>query len=148
MISNWKKPLVSMVYTKKYQRLKIWIQRAQNATVPPILLSAQFISGDLADKVCFFQFEIIITVFPDSSEYLCYRSTAITNMFYSYSAGIDSSRQNLTSTDVRFWRLELIPALWGLNTNHRDCLGINPSLAELSLVNFHPLEVVCRYRDP
>ena len=28
-----------------------------------------------------------------------------------YSAGIDFSRQNLTSTDVRFWRLKSIPAL-------------------------------------
>ena len=31
--------------------------------------------------------------------------------FYSYSAGIDFSRQNLTSTDVRFWRLKSFPAL-------------------------------------
>ena len=30
---------------------------------------------------------------------------------YSYSAGIDFSRQNLTSTDVRFWRLKSVPAL-------------------------------------
>ena len=28
----------------------------------------------------------------------------------SYSAGIDFSRQNLTSTEVRFWRLKSIPA--------------------------------------
>ena len=34
--------------------------------------------------------------------------------FYSYSAGIDFRRQNLTSTDVRFWRLKSIPALNGL----------------------------------
>ena len=32
----------------------------------------------------------------------------------SYSAGIDFSRQNLTSTDVRFCRLKSIPALYGL----------------------------------
>ena len=38
----------------------------------------------------------------DSFEYLCYGSTAIKNIFYSYSAGIDFCRQNLTSTDVRF----------------------------------------------
>ena len=31
--------------------------------------------------------------------------------FYSYSAGIDFSGQNLTSTDVRLWRLKSIPAL-------------------------------------
>ena len=30
---------------------------------------------------------------------------------YFYSAGVDFSRQNLTSTDVRFWRLKSIPAL-------------------------------------
>ena len=30
---------------------------------------------------------------------------------YSYSAGIDFSRQNLTSVDVRFCRLKSIPAL-------------------------------------
>ena len=29
----------------------------------------------------------------------------------SYSAGIDFSRQNLTSVDVRFWHLKSIPAL-------------------------------------
>ena len=29
----------------------------------------------------------------------------------SYSAGIDFSRQNLTSVDVKFWRLKSIPAL-------------------------------------
>ena len=28
-----------------------------------------------------------------------------------YSAGVDFSRQNLTSADVRFWRLKSIPAL-------------------------------------
>ena len=43
---------------------------------------------------------------------------------YSYSAGIDFRRHNLTSTDVRFWRLKSIPALWGLRemgkTNKSD----------------------------
>ena len=28
-----------------------------------------------------------------------------------YSAGMDFSRQNLTSVDVRFWQLKSIPAL-------------------------------------
>ena len=31
--------------------------------------------------------------------------------FKSYSEGVDFSRQNLTSTDVRFWRLKSIPSL-------------------------------------
>ena len=32
-------------------------------------------------------------------------------IFYSYSAGIDFSRQNLRTIDVRFWWLKSIPAL-------------------------------------
>ena len=32
-------------------------------------------------------------------------------LFYSYSAVLDFRRQNLKSTDVRFWRLKSIPAL-------------------------------------
>ena len=32
-------------------------------------------------------------------------------IFFSYTAGIDFSRQNLTSTDVLFWRLKSIHAL-------------------------------------
>ena len=32
---------------------------------------------------------------------------------YSYSAGIDFRRENLTSTDIRFSRLKLIPAPYG-----------------------------------
>ena len=44
--------------------------------------------------------------------------------FYAYSAGIDYSRHNLTSVDVRFWRLKSIPALYGLNTEYSDfCTG-------------------------
>ena len=35
--------------------------------------------------------------------------------FNSFSAGINFIRQNLTSTDVRFWRIKTIPALKGLN---------------------------------
>ena len=31
--------------------------------------------------------------------------------FNPYSAGLELSRQNLTSVDVRFWRLKSIPAL-------------------------------------
>ena len=38
----------------------------------------------------------------DSFEYLCYGSTAIINRFTFYSVGIDFSRQNPTSTDVKF----------------------------------------------
>ena len=46
-----------------------------------------------------------------SFENLCYGSAAIRYIVYSYSAGIDFSFQNLTSTYVRFWRLKFIPAL-------------------------------------
>ena len=34
--------------------------------------------------------------------------------FHSYCVRTDFKRQNLTSTDVRFWRLKSIPALEGL----------------------------------
>ena len=35
-------------------------------------------------------------------------------LFNSFSAGTDFRRQNLTSKDVRFWRLKTVPALKGL----------------------------------
>ena len=62
----------------------------------------------------FFQFEIVINVLASS-----FRFTWIPMLFvyghykcfYSYSAGIDFRRQNLTST---IWRLTSIPALEGL----------------------------------
>ena len=38
-------------------------------------------------------------------------------IFHTYSAGIDFGRQNLTSTDVRFWRLKTVPALQWLHTD-------------------------------
>ena len=41
---------------------------------------------------------------------------------------INFSRQNLTSTDVRIWRLKSIPALYGLNV--------------------YTLQAVYRYSDP
>ena len=37
--------------------------------------------------------------------------TQIIQRYNPSSAGIDFSRQNLASADVRFWRLKLIPAL-------------------------------------
>ena len=65
----------------------------------------------------------------DSFEYLCYGSTAIRYCFYSYSAGIDFSRQNVMSTDVRFWRLKSIPALQGLNIRVNVCHLTWPTLS-------------------
>ena len=61
-------------------------------------------------KGCF-QLEIIINVLVGliHFEYVCYGSTA--KYLLSYSEWIDFRRQNLTSTDVRFWRLKSIPAL-------------------------------------
>ena len=43
-----------------------------------------------------------------------YWSTAIRNICNSFSAGTFFRRQNLTSLDVRFWRLKTVPALKGL----------------------------------
>ena len=97
------------------------------------------------------------------------------------SAWIDFRRQNLTSVDVRFWRLKSVPAdvigrvmcqfgafLYNLSRisviwwNQPGRLGfkltyytpstrhwyINPLTAKLFNLNFHPLEVVSRWRDP
>ena len=36
--------------------------------------------------------------------------TAVFQRFNPYSAGIDFRRQNLTSVDIKFWRLKSIPA--------------------------------------
>ena len=62
----------------------------------------------------FFLFEIIINVFVSSSRFIWILMLWVyghKKYYYFYSAGIDFSRQNLTSTDVRFRRLKSIPAL-------------------------------------
>ena len=62
----------------------------------------------------FFQFEIIINVLVSSFRFIWTPMSWVYGhykYFNSYSAGIDFSRQNLPSTDVRFWRLKSIPAL-------------------------------------
>ena len=50
-----------------------------------------------------------------SFEYLCYYGYSSINNISN--AGIDFRRQNLTSIDVRFWRLRSVPALKGLDHN-------------------------------
>ena len=52
----------------------------------------------------------------------------------SYSAGIDFSRQNLTSTDVRFWRLKSIPAL-GVLRRFDNVIHIAIYMNEMSTSN-------------
>ena len=41
--------------------------------------------------------------------------------FFCFSAGIVFIRQNLTSSDVRFWRINTVPALKGLNIYTITC---------------------------
>ena len=54
---------------------------------------------------------------PDSYEYpLVYVHY---KYFYSYSAGIDFSRQNLTSTGVRLWRLKSYPRAIRVNNGKK-----------------------------
>ena len=75
------------------------------------------ISENLGDQKLFFQFEIIINVLVISFWFIWIPMLWVYGHYkyvYSYSTGIDFSRQNLTSTDVRFWRLKSIPALQGL----------------------------------
>ena len=60
----------------------------------------------------FIKFEYIINVLASSFWFIWISLLWVYDLwkyFYSYSVGIDFSRQNLTSTDVRFWRLKLIP---------------------------------------
>ena len=65
---------------------------------------------------------------------MCLRPLEI---LYSFSVGIDFRRQDLTSTDVRSWRLKLTPALKGLipskqETFTRCLLKISPPSATLA----------------
>ena len=71
----------------------------------------------------YFQFEIIINVLVSSFQFIWIPMLWVYHHYkyaYSYSAGIDFRRQNLTSTDVRFWRLMPIPALYGLNLHRMN----------------------------
>ena len=61
----------------------------------------------------FFYFEIIINVLYSSFRFIripMLWSAAIIKMNNYFSVGIVFRRQNLTSIDVRFWRLKSIPA--------------------------------------
>ena len=60
----------------------------------------------------FIQFEIIINVLVSSFWFIWIHMLWVYGhykYFYSYSSGIAFSRQNLTSTDVIFWRLKWSP---------------------------------------
>ena len=62
----------------------------------------------------FFQFETIMMVLVSSFRFIWIPLSWVydhNKYFNSYSAGIDFSRQNLTSREVRFWRLKSKPAL-------------------------------------
>ena len=67
----------------------------------------------------FISIYIIITVLVSSFRFIWIPMLWVYDhykSFHSYSAWIDFRLQNLTSTDVRFWRLKSIPALWGLKS--------------------------------
>ena len=75
--------------------------------------SAKYSYKNLEDQRVYFNLissQMSYSALPDSFEYLCHASTTIRNILL-YSVGIDFSRQNLTFTDVRFWRLKSILAL-------------------------------------
>ena len=67
----------------------------------------------------YMQFEIIINILVSSFRFVwipMLSTTVIMGMrpwsfFYFFRAGIVFIRQNLTSTDVRFWRIKTVPAL-------------------------------------
>ena len=71
------------------------------------------------DQQGFFQFQIMINVLS----FILIPMLWLHGHYkycHSYSAWIDFRRQNLTSIDVRFWRLKSIHAMWGL-TNIEFC---------------------------
>ena len=70
----------------------------------------------------FFQFEIIINVLVFSFLFIWIPMLWVYGhykYFNSFSAGTIFIRQNLTSTDVWFWRIKTIPALTGLNLDNK-----------------------------
>ena len=70
------------------------------------------IFGQTMETKGFFQFEIIINGLVSSFRFIWIPMLWVyghSKYFYSYSTGIDFSRHNLPSTDVRFCRLKLIP---------------------------------------
>ena len=65
-----------------------------------------------------FQFEITINVLFSSSRFIWISTLWVYghyNLFNSFSIGTVFRRQNLTSIDVRFWRLKTFPALKWVN---------------------------------
>ena len=82
------------------------------------LKALKYISINHEDQRVFFQFKTIIDILVGFFRFIWIPMLWVYSYYkyvYSYSAGIDFRRQNLTSTDVRFWRLKSIPALQGLN---------------------------------
>ena len=64
----------------------------------------------------FFQFEIILNVLVGSLRFIWIPMLWVYGQwkyFNSFGAGIVFIRQNLTSTDVRFWPIKTVPALKG-----------------------------------
>ena len=95
----------------------------------------------------FFKFEIIINVLVNSFCFvwipmLCvYRHY---NLCYSFSAGTVFRRQNLTSADVRFWRLKTVLALKGLNlTNTTHWLWRDPPLIYMTKLYLPTVQPTC-----
>ena len=60
-----------------------------------------------------FQFEIIINVLVGSSCFILIPMLCVYGLkkYFYFSTGTVFIRQNLTSTDVRFWRIKTVPAL-------------------------------------
>ena len=78
------------------------------------LHSAEIFCINHGDQHFFFKFEIIINVLVGSFCFICIRMLWV----YGHSLilparGTVFIRQNLTSTDVRFWRIKTVPALKG-----------------------------------
>ena len=64
-------------------------------------------------------------------------------IFHSFGAGIDFRRQNLTSTDVIFWRLKSVPALKGFHYYLASQHGVLEWLGSLSSID----QITSKYKS-
>ena len=102
--------------------------------------SAELFCSNHGDWRVFVQFKIIINILVSSFRFIWIPMLWVFDhykFFNFFSAGIVFIRQNLTSTDVRFWRIKTIPALKGLNT---WIICETPKLRVISVYTSHCLQ--------
>ena len=96
------------MFKEHWFTVSCWLELSQ------LPLKHYFFYEKLGSQSFFFYFEIIINVLVSSFQFIWIPMLWVYchyKYFYSYSAGIDFIRLNLTSVDVRFWRVKSVPDL-------------------------------------